>query len=780
MINKQTILLLTMLVTTVTAIGSPLVTGNDVMYSSGKSVLRLSICTDKMFRVTKSTDGRMPENEKWMVTKYDFGHIDFVVNESNVTTRSLKIHVDKDPWRITVTDNRGRILYKEVDSSCKDSVCNVVTMNANEHFFGFGERMDNLDQRGQRIRLNVELGSGPKPAVGGKDILRANYCPIPLMLSNLGYAIFFHTAMPTNWDMGWSQYDRYSFSASGGDNDYFFIFGPSMESMIHSYQQLTGAAPLMPREAYGLHVGSYSGGTWKHEKEASDTYVIELISRLRREGVPFDLLWLDSTWRNFMSLGNGGCSFEFRETFKNPKNMIEYATKNHVAMLGLHVRSLLDNGKRNTLLDDARKSGYTITDGNTNAIVDFFSPEAVDWWWKNAAKRVTDLGVKFLKTDVGSALHFKNASLRQQQMHNLFPIAYAKAPYELFAQLNGQRGFNHTREGYAGIQRYPFIWAGDWGSEWQWFEPVIRGGLNIGLSGVGYWSHCMGGFEQYSAYDTDLYLRWCQFGMFSPVSILFGMDHPRYHAPWTYGEEAQRIFIKYDSLRYALQPYLYTSAWDMYQTGRPIMAPLLYDYTQDVITYNISNQFMFGRDMMICPVTVKNALSRPVYFPGGDWVDFWSGERILGRQHKSFLTPIDVMPIFIRRGAIIPQQEAMQYIGERPVKDITLLVYPSQYSSYNLYEDDGKSMDYQKGIYALTKIESCMKNKTWQLKIHKTEGKFKPTSHQFHVIAYLDDRPSSVEVDGHTISDWQYDDTLKRVSFHTGKNNQEGITIRVK
>lgn len=755
----------------------PAVSGNDITYTHGTSTLRISMCGETMFRATKTADATMPENEKWMVVNYDFAPVKFAVSGNDITTSQLKIHVEAAPWRITVSNSSG-VVYREVSSTVsEDSVANVVAMSPNEHFFGFGERMDHLDQLGQRVHLDVGLGSGPKPAVGGKDILRANYCPVPFMLSNKGYGVFFHTAMPNDWDMGWTDNSLYSFSAQGGSNDYYFIFGPSIELLLQQYQALTGKSPMMPRSAYGLHVGSYSGGTWGHESEVSDTYVRNLIARLRAEKIPFDLLWLDSTWRNFTSLGNGGCSFEFQDTFTDPKGMVDFATKNHVSMFGLHIRSLIDNGRHNTLLDQARRGGYTIDDGRHNAIINFFSPKAVNWWWNNAAKRVTGLGVKFFKTDVGSALRFSNPTVEQKQLHNLFPIAYAKAPYELFAKLNGQRGFDHTREGYAGIQRYPFIWAGDWGSEWQWFEPVIRGGLNIGLSGVGYWSHCMGGFEQYSAYDTDLYLRWCQMGMFSPVAMLFGMDHPRYHAPWTYGPDAERIFIKYDSLRYTLLPYIYTEAFNMYNTSRPLMAPLLYDHTSDVLTYNITDQYMFGRHIMVCPVTVKNALSRPVYFPGGQWVDFWTGERIAGRQSKSFLTPIDLMPIFLRRGAIIPQQEAMQWVGEKPVGTITLMVYPSEHSAYELYEDDGTTDDYKKGIFSTTKIESRLSDGRWTLTINRPEGKFKAAAHNYAVSAWLDSKPSKVTVNGKELTGWTYDEKLRLLHADTGISNNNNITL---
>lgn len=151
------------------------------------------------------------------------------------------------------------------------------------------------------------------------------------------------------------------------------------------------------------------------------------------------------------------------------------------AMGGLHIRSILDDGNSLKLLSEARKQGILYPYAQREGLVNFFDPKAVDWWWDHAVTRITDLGCRLLKTDVGSALNVQEdapAKLRYKARadHNLFPIAYAAAPFHKFMQLTGKRGFNHTREGYAGIQRYPFIWAGDWGSEWQWFEPIITGG----------------------------------------------------------------------------------------------------------------------------------------------------------------------------------------------------------------------------------------------------------------------------------------------------------------
>lgn len=800
--KRRTALLVGLLACSVMQAQTYTVKRNAVTFNSPQGDMRIEMCNDHMFRVNKSADSSFPENEKWMVVRYEFDKVDFRVKPTaggyELTTDAMKVDIKANPWLISVTDANGNVVYRELETAVGGKPMNTCAMQPDEHFFGFGERMDFLDQRGQKVHLNVELGRGPKPAVGGKDILRANYCPVPYFMSNKGYAIFFHTANITDWDMGWSHSDRYSYTAGGGDLDYYFILGPSFESMIHNYQLLTGVNPMMPRSAYGLHIGSYSGGTWKHEECTTDQYPIDLVHRLRKEGIPFDLLWLDSTWRHFNKrFGNGGCSFEFRSTFKNPQAMIDSVYANHVDMFGLHIRSIVDDGVNNTLFEDAVKAGVVHPKASDKGIINFFDSKAVDWWWENAAMRIAKMGVKFVKTDCGGVLRFPEGTtfdtgFSAEQLHNLFPIAYAKAPYEKFQEYNNQRGFNHTREGYAGVQRYPFIWAGDWGTEWQWFEPVIRGGLNIGLSGVGNWSHCMGGFEQYSAYDTDLYLRWCQFGMFSPISILFGMDHPRYHEPWTYGPEAQAIFVKYDSLRYAHIPYIYSNAYQMYKTSRPMMTPLLYDYPSDELTYNISNQYMFGKGMMVCPVTVKGALSRPVYFPGGKWIDFWTGERIEGRQHKSFLTPPDLMPIFIKEGAIIPKQPAMQYLGERPVTEMTLAVYPSGDSQYDLYEDDGKSLDYQKGIFAITAIRSHEANGVWTLRIGKTEGKYKTAEHTWRVEAYWDAEPKSVTQNGVTLKKlsaeealateegWCYDTTLRRVLIKSNLTNRSDVEITVK
>ena len=210
--------------------------------------------------------------------------------------------------------------------------------------------------------------------------------------------------------------------------------------------------------------------------------------------------------------------------------------------------------------------------------------------------------------------------------------------------------------------------------------------------------------------------------------------------------------------------------------------------------------------MMICPVTNKGALSRPVYFPGGKWVDFWTGERIDGRQWKSFLTPQWLMPIFIRQDAIIVKQPEVQWMAQSEGQPLTVCCYPVGSSSYDLYEDDGCSLDYQQGVYALTHIESEMVTEIemsyvaskpvcdeksrciWTLKIGKPNSpvkdkkgrpRFTPAVHSYCVEAYLDAKPDSVTVNSRTVTDWTWDETLRLFRLDTGLDNTEEITIIV-
>jgi len=541
--------------------------------------------------------------------------------------------------------------------------------------------------------------------------------------------------------------------------DYYFIYGPDFPAILDGYTDLTGKAPLLPKAALGLHVGTYSGGTWGHEEKTSDHYPVDLVRKFRELNIPIDILHLDSTWRIFgKNGGSGATTFEWRETFENPEAMFDSLYAEGLSMVGVHVRPRFDNGNKLDLLDQARKAGFVYPEpNNTGEFVNFFDDEAVDWWWNNGAKRLADSGAMFFKTDEGSAFGRKaNESNKTgpqgpeiKRLHNLFPLAYAKAPYEKFQEYNGQRGMNHTREGYAGIQRYPFIFAGDWPSEWQYFEPVIKAGLNIGLSGVSNWAHCMGGFEHVA--DPELYIRWTQFGLLSPIAHLFGMEHPNYKEPWAYGEEALANFKKYDEMRYRLAPYLYSAMYENHLTGKPMMRALVLDYQNDPNVYDITDQYLLGNDLMVCPVTTKGAKTRTVYLPEGNWVNYWTGEKHSGKQYLNVLCPLDQIPIFIKSGAIIATQELVQTLDSKTPKEVILNIYPGADNAFTLYDDDGKSLKYQNGNFTATQFELKTEKNFMSFIRRESSNGFDLNTRSYAYQVHVDQKPDRLWVNGEEV-----------------------------
>lgn len=780
--------------------------GNVVSFLTTNGEVKIEFCTPEVFRVRASWNGKFEAQENLMVINYNWPLVNVKVTDKNdhflVTTAKLNVRLYKKPFKIVVYDANGKLLSSDLEGISKQGNAVAVSkkMAADEHFFGFGERMDFMDRRSKKVTLNVGRGKGLPHAIGAYNILEANYCPVPFFMSTKGYGIFMHNSFATEWDMGAAQIDRYSFKAVDGELDYYFIYGPNFPNILNNYTSITGKSPMLPQFALGLHAGTYSGGTWGHEEKTSDNYVVQLAKKYRELGIPVDLFWLDSTWRLFgENGGKGATSFEWRETFKNPKGMFDSLYAMNYKMVGLHIRPRFDNAKKLNLLDQARAKGYTYPEnGKPGEFVNFFDTTAVKWWWDNGVKRVADLGAKFLKTDEGSAFGaLANESEKvgptgkeAEKLHNLFPIAYAKAPFKAFEKANGFRGLNQTREGYAGIQRYPYIFAGDWPSEWQYFAPVIKAGLNVGLSGVGTWAHCMGGFEHTA--DPELYMRWVQFGMFSPVALVFGMDHPGYKEPWKYGDDALKNFKKYDLLRYRLFPYLYTTMHQQYQTGVPIMRALVLDNQDDENVYEIADQYMFGDNMMIAPVTTKGAITRSVYLPKGIWFNYWTNEKYEGKTNQHVVAPIDTLPIFIKGGSIIPMQPEMRYAGEKPVDVITLAIFPYAKSSYDLYEDDNLSLNYQKGNFAKTKITSNLTGKSLAINIDQPIGQFKPTVHTYLTeIRWTEKVPNSIIENGKKVelvnakveldhkAGWFFDAKTKILWIKTANKNNTAIQLNI-
>jgi alpha-glucosidase len=730
-------------------VGPPERQANVITIRTERAAVRVEFCTPATVRVRARFGGAFRDDERIMVARGTWPAVAVTVRDTgsriDLVTDRLIVRVRKAPFHLEFADpTSGRVIAAEAEGGGilrdADTVGERMRLSPTEQFFGFGERMDRFNWRGHSVTLDVGRGQNANHDLGAYKVDAANYCPVPFFMSTDGYGIFFHTAMPTTWDMGASAPSRYEFRASEDELDYYFFRGPSFRAILASYTELTGRTPLLPLAAYGVNFGTYSGGTWGHEEDASQQYVVQLVRRFRDEHIPIGALHLDSTWRKFGTPGGrNATSFEWRQPgFPDPPAMFGSLRDLHLDLTGLHVRARLDNGDATTLLSDAIAAGV-IADTPSKNIVNFFDPKATRWWWEHAIRPKVRQGAAFLKTDEGSVYP-------AGPLHNLFPVVYAKAAYEGFQNELGRRGFNLTREGYAGVQRYPYIWAGDWPSRWTFYAPVVRGGLSLALSGVSAWGHNAGGFEELAT--EELYLRWTPFGFFNPVAHFLGMEHPQYKEPWRYGEKALATFRRYAQLRQRLVPYIYAAAHESYSSGVPLMRPLVLDHSADTRVHDIDDEFFFGDALLVAPVTREGAAGRQVFLPPGDWTDYWTGRRHAGDRTIDIAVPADVMPLFVRAGAIIPMQPAMGYAGEKPVDPLTFDVYPSGRSSAAVYEDDGTSLDYQRGVFALTRVSCDETPAAVAVRVAAPEGPFRvaPRSYEFRV--HLARAPRSVRVGG--------------------------------
>jgi alpha-glucosidase (family GH31 glycosyl hydrolase) len=206
---------------------------------------------------------------------------------------------------------------------------------------------------------------------------------------------------------------------------------------------------------------------------------------------------------------------------------------------------------------------------------------------------------------------------------------------------------------------------------------------------------------------------------------------------------------------------------------------MVFNYPDDVNTYNIDDQYFFGENMLVCPVTEKGAKSRTLYLPEGNWIDYWSGEKFAGTQNIITKTPLEKLPVYVKAGSIIPMQPDMQYFGEKPINPVTLDIFPSGKSAYKLYEDDGLSLDYQKGVFAQTDI-SCIENsQSVNVEILATTGKYKVANRNYTLWVHLDKKPASVNSGDVLLDDWKFDTDKKILEFTIAKKAAEKISVRI-
>jgi alpha-glucosidase len=572
-----------------------------------------------------------------------------------------------------------------------------------QHFYGLGQGGLPLDRLGTTRRLwNSHINHGP-----------AGDIPIPLMLSHLGYGLFFDNPRYASIDSGKSHnHICFDYECDAGDFDLYYIGGATLRDVLSNATAILGRAPLPPRWSLGYMQSS------RHFESADE--VMSIGRNLRSKKLPADALIFLSTYKDGKGWNQAVGRLDYDPTaFPNGSEMISQMLAENFNVITHEYPVIHPEAAQ---WPESQAKGYTIADGypvvvpasrpstsffEGQRMLDFENTAAGRWWWEQH-KSLVDDGVGGWWLDGGEGPTEPAVLSRRggTALHNRFDLFRQQAFAEGEARDNpGRRPYLLCRSGGAGMQRFGAgVWSGDINNTWTVFEAQPTLGLNMGLSGVPLWGTDIGGFyPTVTPQSGELFARWFQFGAFNPVFRSHGVVW-RTHAPWAYGEEIEAICRAALELRYRLTPYTYTLAYEAHTTGLPYMRALALNYPEDPEARDRSAEFLWGDDILVAPVTKNGARTWPVYLPRGTaWHDFWTGARHEGGTWVVADAPLERMPIFIRAGAIVPLGPDVQHLTGYAPEEITLLAYPGDStSSFTLYEDDGLTNAYRGGAFAMT------------------------------------------------------------------------------
>jgi alpha-D-xyloside xylohydrolase len=541
-----------------------------------------------------------------------------------------------------------------------------------EHFAGTGERFARMDLSGQTLVLE------------NRDALGVNnpraYKNIPFYLSSRPYGLFLHTSSHTRLSLAAVSTRSAQGLVEEGSLDLFFFGGETPAEVLRGYCRLTGFPGEVPLWSFGVWM---SRMTYFSAEEVEN-----IVARLRAEDFPLDVIHLDTGWfaKDWI------CEWEFSpERFPDPEGFMRRMAEEDVR---ISLWQMPNIGAGNRLLDLAREKKYlpergevaaaSASDFSAQALggrIDFTNPEAVIWY-QGLLERLLRMGAAAIKTDFGEDIDMdgRYQGMPAEKLHNLYALLYQQAASEITQRVNGH-GLVWARAGWAGCQRYPVHWGGDSACSWDGLAGSLRGGLHIGLSGFGFWSHDVPGFHgvpdfMNSRPPDDLYVRWTQFGVFT--------SHMRYHGtsarePYEYPEIAS-IVREWWKLRYALIPYLVRQGQIACREGLPVLRPLLLQHPDDPTCWHIDDSYYFGGDLLVAPV-MNSAGIRDVYLPAGEWVDFWTGERLTGgRWLKNVSSGIEHIPVYARAGTAIEVcPQPLRSTNQLRLTDACLLRFDESY-----------------------------------------------------------------------------------------------------
>ncbi|MCX6270309.1 MAG: DUF5110 domain-containing protein [Bacteroidetes bacterium] len=644
------------------------------------------------------------------------------IEETSQGTRmsagKMTILAHHDPFFLTYIFNGDTLLKEECGLYHRTGNSGVrFRLPAGEKIYGTGERAIPMDRKGFILPLYNRPFYGYET---GATML--NYS-LPLTLSSKKYAVLFDNPQKGVIDIGKTEAEVLEWNAIGGPARYFVVADVSLADLMKSYTRLTGRQPLPPRWAFG---NLQSRMAYRNQKETDS-----IVTLMQKKNFPIDAIILDFYWFGDSILGHLGRLDWYKPAWPDPEGMIRNFRKKGVKTILITEPYIIDSVP-NFNIAAAKKILATDSLGNAyvnhqfyfgpGGLIDIFKPQACDWFWEKYQAQIKK-GVAGWWGDLGEPeshpadLYHVNG--KADEVHNIYGHYWDRMLFEKYASLYPKtRLFHLQRSGFAGSQRYSaFPWTGDVSRSWGGYRAQLPLLLTMSICGLGYIHSDAGGFAQ-GVKDEELYIRWLQFAVFTPIFRPHGSGIPS--EPVFFSEKTQDIVRNAMNLRYRFLPYNYTLAWQNSTTGSPLMRPLFYYHPDDKEAVSCQDEYYWGENILVAPVLDKGATTRKVYFPEGNWFDFYTDRQYPGKTTAEVPLTLENMPLFCKAGSIIPLTRPLSSTDNYHSDNFTVRIYPSGNCSFNQYEDDGwNNLAARDNKYELIRYEASLQREGIRININK-------------------------------------------------------------
>lgn len=699
--------------------------GDGVLFTLDKGLMKVKICLGNVVQVKYTTlplfldKTSLVVNNEWETTP-DFTVSDGA-NEILITTGQLKIVVDKQTNAIKYTDLKGNLILSEDRAEGKSmseaTIAEIKTYTcvskflspADEALYGLGCHPEdtlsiNYKGRGQDMAIKYMTGA------------------IPVLLSTKGYGLMWDNYSASSFYGAEEGNTKFKYvSESGNMVDYYFFYGPDFDKIISLYRITTGQAPMYAKWAFGLFQSQ--------DRYKSQAEVLRVMDGYRNNRIPVDVIVQDWFYWEPNVIGS---HVMWPERYPDPKAMVDELHKANIhAMISIWPVFSKGTEPYNQMFHSGGMTDILWDNAFTHILDSYYdahSPQARELYWKQAYDSLIGRygwdawWVDQCEPDNGGNIDLRRKSNfaigRGIDYMNTYSLMHSTGLYKNWRRdVPGKRAYFLIRQAFAGQQRNAStLWSSDITCTWRAYKSQVPQGINACASGTPYWTSDIGGYHlRWQAPDwstpanRELFTRWFQFGTFSPIFRIHGKgERALFSDNWDAPTKA--ILMNFDNLRYRLLPYIYSLSWKVTNEGYTIMRSLAFDFRDDAAIQSIPDQYMFGPAFLANPVTepiysLPNSAgiskTRKVYLPeGANWYDFWTGKLLTGGQTFDAAAPIEILPLYVKAGSIVPMGPYLQYSTEKPADPIELRIYTGADADFVLYEDENDTYNYEKGDYS--------------------------------------------------------------------------------